>query len=97
MEEFTEKTILIWKKILDKKGIVLFAIFLIFTFFIGAFISQRTLITIPKKGGEIHEIILNSKIRFINPVLALSPVDKDLVSLIYSPLLKYYYRLFIQL
>lgn len=76
------------EKIKTHKKNIYFSIFLIFVFLLVLIIGQQTLVTIPKKGGEINEIILNSKPRFINPVLASSPVDLDLVALIYSPLFK---------
>jgi len=58
-------------------------------FFILTFMTfnQRFLITIPAYGGEINEGILGT-VRFINPVLAYSNVDKDLTNLIYAGLTK---------
>ena len=58
-------------------------------FFILTFMTfnQRFLITIPTYGGEINEGILGT-VRFINPVLAYSNVDKDLTNLIYAGLTK---------
>lgn len=42
---------------------------------------------VPIKGGELHEGTVGYA-RFINPLLAFTDTDKDLVSLIYSGLLK---------
>jgi len=43
--------------------------------------------SVPAEGGNISEGIIGSP-RFVNPVLAYSPVDNDLVSLVYSGLLR---------
>ena len=88
MKKLNKITSFIFDRISKNKSLVFFVIFLTFIFVISVMISNRVLISIPKKGGEINEIILNSKPRFINPVLSISLIDKDLVSLIYSPLLK---------
>lgn len=58
-------------------------------FFLLAVISfnNNLVISIPKRGGEIHEGILGTP-RFINPVLASNPQDEDLTKLIFSGLTK---------
>jgi peptide/nickel transport system substrate-binding protein len=50
-------------------------------------INQSFMVEVPRHGGSISEGILGSP-RFINPVLAFSSADQDLVSLIYSGLLR---------
>ena len=42
---------------------------------------------VPMKGGSISEGIIGTP-RFVNPVLAISDVDRDLVSLVYSGLMR---------
>ena len=69
----------------------------IFVFFTGLFIlsslsllyqvNKLFLVDVPDYGGTLTEGIIGSP-RFINPLLAVSEVDKDLTSLIYSGLLK---------
>lgn len=62
-------------------------IFIISTALILNKVNQSFLVEIPTYGGSFTEGIIGSP-RFINPVLAISNVDKDLCSLIYSGLLK---------
>lgn len=50
-------------------------------------VSNEFLVTVPDKGGELTEGIIGSP-RFANPLLAISDADKDIVSLVYSGLLK---------
>jgi len=45
------------------------------------------MVSVPMRGGQISEGILGTP-RFINPVLAFSDTDKDLVSLVYSGLMR---------
>ncbi len=69
----------------------------IFWFFVGVFIlsalglllkvNNEFLVEVPDKGGELKEGIIGSP-RFINPLLAIGDADKDLVSLVYSGLMK---------
>ncbi len=49
--------------------------------------SNHFLITVPVSGGEITEGLVGTP-RFINPLLATSDADKDLVALVYSGLLR---------
>ncbi len=88
MKDFKKIIYLFLSLIKKRKNTLYFLLFLIFIFFIAAQLNTKYLISIPKKGGEINEIIIGEKVRFINPVIALSPIDKDLINLIYSPLLK---------
>ena len=50
-------------------------------------INKSFMVEIPTKGGSITEGIIGTP-RFINPVLATSDADKDLVSLIYGGLMR---------
>ncbi len=50
-------------------------------------ISQNFLVEVPDYGGSLTEGVLGSP-RFINPLLAVSDIDKDLSALIYSGLTK---------
>ncbi|OGZ07679.1 MAG: hypothetical protein A3C93_02130 [Candidatus Lloydbacteria bacterium RIFCSPHIGHO2_02_FULL_54_17] len=49
--------------------------------------NDRFLVEVPQKGGAIVEGIIGRP-RFINPVIAKSDADRDMVALIYSGLLK---------
>ncbi len=69
----------------------------VFYFFVGLFIlsgiallykvNQSFLIEVPLRGGSLVEGVIGNP-RFINPVLAISDADKNLVSLVYSGLVK---------
>jgi peptide/nickel transport system substrate-binding protein len=50
-------------------------------------VSRQFLVTVPAPGGALSEGIVGTP-RFLNPVLALSDADRDLVSLVYSGLLR---------
>ncbi len=50
-------------------------------------IDRSLAVEIPKNGGTLEEGIIGTP-RFINPLLAISDADRDLVSLIYSGLLR---------
>jgi len=50
-------------------------------------VNNNFLVSVPDKGGEFIEGIIGSP-RFVNPLLAISDADKDIVSLVYSGLLK---------
>lgn len=50
-------------------------------------INQSLLIDVPRSGGSLTEGFIGTP-RFINPVLATSDTDKDLVSLVYSGLVR---------
>jgi peptide/nickel transport system substrate-binding protein len=45
------------------------------------------MVSVPMKGGEVSEGIIGTP-RFINPVLAFSDADRDMVSLVYSGLMR---------
>lgn len=73
-------------KFIDKNRAVSWIIFLgIFLFITLHFLQDKYLVTIPKQGGSITEAIVGNP-RFINPVLAFTQVDKDLVAIVYSGL-----------
>lgn len=65
----------------------LVAILLISTLTILQKINNHFMVSIPTQGGFISEGIIGSP-RFINPVLARTNVEQDLVSLIYSGLMR---------
>ncbi len=73
-----EKVIVVWLLAIVA-GILLFASLVLW--------NRQFLTSIPVRGGEIHEGILGTP-RFINPVLAISEPDKDMVNLIYAGLTK---------
>ncbi|HMO78991.1 MAG TPA: ABC transporter substrate-binding protein [Candidatus Paceibacterota bacterium] len=50
-------------------------------------VNKEFLIDTPARGGTLNEGVIGTP-RFINPLLAVSSVDRDLTSLIYSGLLK---------
>lgn len=62
-------------------------IFIISTLLILRNINASFMISVPMKGGSVSEGIVGTP-RFINPILAYSDVDQDLVSLIYSGLMR---------
>jgi len=84
-----------WKrifKVLTKKEKVLFVSFLVlasvsFVFFSANLYLKHTKI-VPAFGGTYTEGVVGRP-RFINPIFATSDVDRDLVQLIFSGLLKY--------
>jgi peptide/nickel transport system substrate-binding protein len=67
--------------------VVLVIILLISTISILESINKSLMVGIPFHGGSISEGIIGAP-RFINPVLANTPADQDLVSLIYSGLMR---------
>ena len=66
---------------------VLVVIFLISTLSILESINRSLMVKIPLRGGSISEGIIGTP-RFVNPILATSPADQDLVALIYSGLMR---------
>lgn len=75
----------------SKKEKIVFSILvitlLISTLSILESINKSLMVSVPSYGGSISEGIIGSP-RFINPILAISPADTDMVSLIYSGLMK---------
>ena len=71
---------------------LLFFYFLVIILFISTivlleYVNKSFMVSIPIKGGSITEGIIGTP-RFINPVLAISDADQDMVSLIYSGLMR---------
>jgi peptide/nickel transport system substrate-binding protein len=66
---------------------ILATLFTISALFLLSQTNKNFLISVPAKGGTITEGIVGSP-RFINPLLAVYDTDKDLISLIYSGLMK---------
>ena len=50
-------------------------------------INKHFMVSVPAYGGSISEGIIGTP-RFVNPILAFSDADQDLVSLIYSGLMR---------
>jgi ABC-type transport system substrate-binding protein len=58
------------------------------SFFIGtAILDKYFFVSVPKHGGSLNEGVIGRP-RLINPVVAKTEVDRDLVSLIYSGLFR---------
>lgn len=51
-------------------------------------VNDHFMVSIPKSGGELHEGLIGLP-HMINPVLAITDVDRDITSLVYSGLMKY--------
>jgi len=79
-------------KVLTKKEKILFFLFFFLFFFSFLFLCRNFYLEktkiVPKEGGEIVEGAVGFP-QFINPVLAVSDVDRDLVELTFSGLMKY--------
>lgn len=67
--------------------IILFLILIVSTFGILQKINKFFMVEIPAYGGSIEEGIVGSP-RFVNPILAITEADNDLVSLVYSGLMR---------
>ena len=79
-------------KTLTKREKTLFLIFFLLFFFSSSFLLLnfyfKNTEKVPSKGGILIEGVIGQP-RFINPVYANSDVDRDLVQLIFSGLMKY--------
>ena len=69
-----------------------FFLFFLFTLTISTIVllenvNKSFMVNVPIQGGSLSEGIIGSP-RFVNPILAYSPVDNDLVSIIYSGLMR---------
>lgn len=87
---FFKKVILSLRILPSKEKAILFVLGAVFTIsFFGLLFKVNKIYSIetPEYGGEINEGIVGSP-RFINPLLAVSDADRDLVKLIYSGLLE---------
>lgn len=71
----------------NKKNILYFTLPILFFLVLVSF-TGRYLEEVPKSGGSITEIIIGESPRNVNPVLATSKSDKDVLPLIYSTVLK---------
>ena len=75
----------------SKKEWIVFALFLAVLLFstvaILESINKSFMVSIPARGGSIAEGIIGTP-RFVDPILANSPADQDLVLLIYSGLMR---------
>lgn len=75
----------------SKKELMVFLVLLL-TLLISAIsilgsLNKSLMVSVPLRGGSISEGIIGAP-RFINPILASSPADLDLVSLVYSGLMR---------
>lgn len=66
---------------------LLIAIFSISVFVLVWNVNKSFMVPVPAAGGSLVEGVIGSP-RFVNPILALSDVDRDLTTLVYSGLLK---------
>ncbi len=75
----------------SKKERIVFLVLLGILFFSTAVLLEKVnenfMVSVPAKGGSISEGIIGSP-RFINPILAITSADNDLVSLVYSGLMR---------
>src|SRR3989338_1605599 len=67
--------------------VLLFLTLCISTLLILQSINKSLMTEVPFRGGSVSEGIIGTA-RFINPVLAISPADQDMVSLVYSGLMR---------
>ncbi len=65
----------------------LLLVLLVSTIWILGRINQSFMVAVPMEGGSLSEGIVGSP-RFVNPVLAFSDTDRDIVSLVYSGLMR---------
>jgi peptide/nickel transport system substrate-binding protein len=56
-------------------------------FWLFSEVSNRFTVEVPARGGTYSEALVGTP-RFINPILALSDVDRDMVALVYSGLMR---------
>src|SRR4030042_4587706 len=79
-------------KVLTKKEKISFLIFLILFIFSSIFLVTRFYLenteVKPAQGGKNTEGVMGQP-RFINPIYANSDIDRDLVELVFSGLMKY--------
>ena len=75
----------------SKKERVVF-LFFVFTLILSTIVllenvNKKFMVSVPTEGGTLTEGIVGSP-RFVNPILTYSPTDNDLVSIIYSGLMR---------
>ncbi|MDO8493098.1 MAG: ABC transporter substrate-binding protein [bacterium] len=74
-----------------KERLVFFALVIIFilsTLAVFNILNKKYMVEVPALGGTLTEGVIGEAPRFINPLLATSDADRDLVQLIYSGLLR---------
>ncbi len=76
------------KKAKKEKKLLIFLFIILLLIILIPRLSNDYLLEIPKTGGTVAEIKIDSPPRFINPVLADSDSDKDFLPLIYSSVLE---------
>lgn len=87
---FFKKTVDIYRSLNPQKVLFLWGSLLLAILCFGSALvvfNTRFVIEIPARGGTLYEGLLGTP-RFINPVLALSSLDKDLTTLVYAGLTK---------
>ncbi|MFA5319305.1 MAG: hypothetical protein WC387_02990, partial [Candidatus Paceibacterota bacterium] len=67
--------------------IILLIIFAVSSLITLEYLNQKMMVDQPVAGGQLTEGVLGSP-RFINPLLATTDADRDLVALTYSGLLR---------
>jgi len=67
--------------------IALLLVLIISTLGILQFINKSFMVSVPAYGGSLSEGVIGTP-RFVNPILANSPTDQDLVTLLYSGLMR---------
>ena len=86
------KSILEYMRKFSSTEKVIFGIFVILATISAISLAGRVtnnfMISVPAYGGELHEGMVGLP-RTINPVLAITDVDKDISSIVYSGLMKY--------
>ena len=77
--------------VFSRKEKLIFTVFILL--FVGSalgllqMVNRSMMVAVPLRGGTMSEGIIGTP-RFINPILASSPADKDMVSLVYSGLMR---------
>lgn len=66
---------------------ILVIVLLISTLSILQSINKSLMVSIPLRGGSVSEGVIGAP-RFVNPILASSPADLDMVALVYSGLMR---------
>ena len=86
-----KKEVVVTFSTFSKKEWVIFSVFgvvfLVSALFLLNTLNRSFMVNVPRNGGTVNEGIVGSP-RFINPILAFSDADRDLVSLIYSGLMR---------
>ena len=67
-------------------GVLFFALIISATSIVWS-VNKSLMVSVPLRGGSVSIGIIGTP-RFINPILATSPVDQDMVALVYSGLMR---------